>query len=64
MPSRTLRSSNALLLKACLKTKTLGARTFAYAAASLWVSHLLEIYAIDNIDCFYKELLNFRWTKN
>ena len=52
MPKRTLRSSNALLLKVprC-RNKTLGARTFAYAAASLWSSLPLEICAIDNIDC-------------
>ena len=39
MPSRPLRSSGALLLKAPrFKNKTLGARTFAYAAASIWNS--------------------------
>ena len=38
------------------KNKTLGARTFAYAAASLWNSLLLEIRAIDNIDSFKSSL--------
>ena len=52
MPKRTLRSSIAPLLKVLrFKNKTLGAITFAYAAASLWNSLPLEIHAIDNIDC-------------
>ena len=39
MPNRTLRSSNALLLKVpSFKNKTLGARTFANATGSLWNS--------------------------
>ena len=57
MPNRTLRSSNALLLKVPrFKNKTLGARTFAYAAASLWNSLPLEIRAIDNTDSFKSSL--------
>ena len=57
MPNRTLRSSNALLLKVPrLKNKTLGARTFVYAAASLWNSLPLEIRAIDNMDSFKSSL--------
>ena len=57
MPNRTLRSSNALLLKVPrFKNKTLGARTFGYAAASLWNSLPLEIRAIDNIDSFKSSL--------
>ena len=57
MPNRTLRSSNALLLKVPrFKNKTLGAKTFAYAAASLWNSLPLEIHAIENIDSFKSSL--------
>ena len=57
MPNRTLRSSNVLLLKVPrFKNKTLGARTFAYATASLWNSLPLEIRAIDNIDSFKSSL--------
>ena len=57
MPPRALRSSNSLLLKVPrFKNKTLGARTFAYAAASLWNSLPLEIRAIDNIDSFKSSL--------
>ena len=53
MPKRTPRSSNALLLKVPrFKNKKLGARTFAYAAASPWNSLPLEIRAIDNTACF------------
>ena len=53
MPERTLRSSNALLLKVPrFKNKTLGARTFAYAAASIWNSLPREIRFIDNIYSF------------
>ncbi len=53
MPSRPLRSSSALLLKVPrFKNKALGARTFAYAAASLWNSLPLGIRAINNIDTF------------
>ena len=50
MPNRTLRSSNALLLKfPCFKNKTLGARTFAYASATIWNSLPWGIHFIDNI---------------
>ena len=57
MPKRSLRSSNALLLKVPrFKNKTSGARTFAYAAASLWNILPLEIRALDNINGF-KSLL-------
>ena len=57
MHNRTLRSSNVLLLKVPrFKNKTLGARTFAYAAATLWNSLPLEIRAIDNIDSFKSSL--------
>ena len=53
MPKRTLRSSDALLLKVPrFKIKTLSARTFAYAAASLWNSLPLETGVVDNIDSF------------
>ena len=52
MPKRTLRLSDALLKVPRFKKKTLGARTFAYAAASLWDSLSLEICAIDNIGSF------------
>ena len=53
IPPRALRSCNALLLKVpCFNNKTVGARTFAYDAASLWNSLPLEIRAIDNIDSF------------
>ena len=53
MPGRNLRSSSALLLKVPrLKNKTLGARTFAYAAASIWSSLPREIRFIDNIYSF------------
>ena len=44
MPDRTLRLSNALLFKVpCFKNKTLGARTFAFAAATIWNSLPLKI---------------------
>ena len=57
MPNKTLRSSNAQLLKVPrFKNKTLGARTFAYAAASLWNSLPLEIRATDNTDSFKSSL--------
>ena len=57
MPNRTLRSSNSLLLKVPrFKNKTLGARTFAYAAAWLWNSLPLEIRAIDNVESFKSSL--------
>ena len=53
VPQRTLRSSDALLLKVPrFKNKTLGARTFAYAAASLWNSLPIEVRATDNIESF------------
>ncbi len=53
MPNRTLRSYNTLLLKVSrFKNKTFGARTFGYAAASLWKSLPLAIYSIDNIGSF------------
>ncbi len=57
MPNRPLRSSSALLLKVSrFKNKTLGARTFVYAAVSLWNSLPLEIRAIDNIETFVSSL--------
>ena len=57
VPYRTLRSINALLLKVPrFKNKTLGARTFAYAAASLWNSLPFEIRSVDNIDQFKSSL--------
>ena len=57
MPLRALRSSNELLLNVPrFKNKTLGARTFACAAASLWNSLPLEIRAIENIDSFKSSL--------
>ncbi len=57
MPSRPLRSSSALLLKVPrFMNKALGARTFAYAAASLWNSLPLEIRAIDIIETFKSSL--------
>ena len=48
-------------MRCCLKVprfknKTLGVRTFAYAAASLWNSLPLEIRAIDNTDSFKSSL--------
>ena len=49
--------SNALLLKVPrFKNKTLGARTFGYAAASLWNFLPLEIRAVENIDSFKSSL--------
>ena len=49
--------SNALLLKVPrFKKKILGARTFGYAAASLWNILPLEIRAVDNIDSFKSSL--------
>ena len=57
MPNRPLRSSSALLLTVHrFKNKTLGARSFAYAAPSLWNSLPLEIRAIDNINTFKSSL--------
>ncbi len=57
MPNRPLRSSSALLLRVPrFKNKTLGARTFAYAAVSLWSSLPLEIRATDNIETFESSL--------
>ena len=53
VPQRSLRYSDALLLKVPrFKNKTLGARTFAYAAASLWNSLPVEIRATDDIESF------------
>ena len=57
MPDGTLRSGNALLLKVPrFKNKTLDARTFAYAAASIWNSLPREIRSIDNIYSFKSSL--------
>ena len=57
IPKRTLRSSNVLLLKVPrLKEKTLGTRPFAYAAACPWNSLPVEIFDVDNINCFTSSL--------
>ena len=57
MPKRTLRSSDALLIKVPRsKNKALGNRTFAYAAVSLWNSLQVEIRAADNINSFKSSL--------
>ena len=53
IPKRTLRSIDALQLKVPrFKNETLGTRTFAYAAGSLWNSLLVEIRAADNVSSF------------
>ena len=58
MPYRTLRSSNALLLKVPhFKNSTLGARAFAYAAASLGNSLPFEIRSVDIIHHFVWSLM-------
>ena len=63
MPKRTLRSIDALLLKVPrFKNKTLGTRTFAYAAASLWNCLPVEIRPAHNINNF-KSLLKTRLFK-
>ena len=60
MSDRTLRSSNALLSKVPLfKNKTLGARTFAYAAASIWNSLPQELRSIDDIYSFKSSLKTY-----
>ena len=43
-------------LRDMVERYTLGARTFAYAAASHWSSLPLEIRAVDNIDSFKSSL--------
>ena len=51
MPTRALRPNNALLLKVPrFKNKVSVARTFAYAADSLWNSLPMEIRAANKID--------------
>ena len=53
IPTRTLRSSSALLLEVCrCKCKTLGIRSFGYAGPILWNDLLLEVRSAKDIHCF------------